>query len=320
MVFIIPAVVIALLIIADVIIAVHFFGKSALRRKSSLKRTQGMTGVHWEQYDPERLKMIERLRNMPFTDCGLNSFDGTRLHARYIRSGNSEGKGDKKIVICFHGYTSSCIGNNTAIALFYLQQGFDVLLPDLRAHGESGGRHFGFGVLDRYDGLEWVKFLQNKYSAEDLSGRLQIYLYGVSMGGATVCMMSGLELPPCVKAVISDCAFTSPKELFARLLRYKYKLPAAVVLPVADILYRIFAKYSLNGGASDRAAAVTKLPMLLIHGAEDNFSPPEMCSKIYNACGSAKKEILMISGADHAEAYFKDRVTYESKVKAFLGL
>lgn len=320
-VVIVLAVIVLALIAAELGVGICFFNKSAVRKKSSLKQTQSMTGVNWQQYDPERSRLIERLDNMPHEDCYIRSKDGIKLHARYIESAAAGGIGDRKIFICFHGYTSRCIGNNTAIANFFLENGYDVLLPDLRSHGESEGDYFGFGVLDRYDGLEWIEFLRDRFKTEDEQGRLSINLYGVSMGGATVCMMSGLDLPPCVKAVISDCAFTSPKELFTRLVRTKYNMPPALVMLAGNVIYRLRAGYGLNDCSSDRAAAQqSKLPMLFIHGAEDNFIPPEMCRKIYDACGSGKKEILLVPNADHAEAYFKAGDLYESKIKEFLEI
>lgn len=313
-------IVFAALAAVDVVIAVHFFNKSALRRKSSLKQTQSLTGVCWEKYDPRRITMIERLKSLSGEDYYITSKDGTTLHARYIESDALRRGAERKIVICFHGYTSRCIGNNTAIATFFLDNGFDVLLPDLRAHGESGGRYFGFGILDRYDGLEWVNFLCNMHSESVKQGLLSIYLYGVSMGGATVCMMSGLEMPNCVKAVISDCAFTSPRRLFKRLLKTKYGLPPALIMPAANLIYRLRAGYGLEDSASDTAAGKSKLPMLFFHGESDGFIPAEMCREIYEACGSDKKEMVLIKSSDHAEAYFADTELYERKIKEFLEL
>ena len=43
---------------------------------------------------------------------------------------------------------------------------------------------------------------------------IRIVLMGNSMGGATVLMASGLNLPEQVKGIVSDCAFTSPKAVF----------------------------------------------------------------------------------------------------------
>lgn len=59
----------------------------------------------------------------------------------------------------------------------------------------------------------------------------EILLHGTSMGGATVLMMTGLKLPEQVKGVVSDCAFTSPKEVFTHVLHSMYHLPAFPLIP-----------------------------------------------------------------------------------------
>ena len=71
-----------------------------------------------------------------------------------------------------------------------------MLLIDERAHGESEGTYIGFGTMDRLDGMEWVKWMIDKIGDD-----AQILLHGNSMGGATVCMMSGLKLPDQVKGL-----------------------------------------------------------------------------------------------------------------------
>ena len=65
-----------------------------------------------------------------------------------------------------------------------------MLLVDERSHGDSEGEYIGFGCLDRMDALGWIEWLVGR-CGEDM----EILLHGTSMGGATVLMASGLELP-----------------------------------------------------------------------------------------------------------------------------
>ena len=67
------------------------------------------------------------------------------------------------------------------------------LLPDLRGCGESGGAYIGMGWPDRKDMLHWIDWIIRRDSGA------QIVLYGISMGGATVMMTAGEELPEQVK-------------------------------------------------------------------------------------------------------------------------
>ena len=308
---------------ANITAAMCMFNTSIVRSNISLGQTQGLAGVNWSAYSDRIADMEMLLSERRTGEYNISSFDGLRLYGQYFSAdGGSSAGGDgavKRIAVCFHGYTSFGGGNNSAAAGFFLENGFDVLLPDLRAHGNSEGEYVGFGCLDRYDGLEWIKLLQNKYRKADREGRLEIYLYGVSMGGATVCMMSGLELPGCVKGIISDCAFTSPEAMFSLVLKNKYHLPPAPVMLAANLISQKYAGYALNKCSSDKEVRKAKTPMLFIHGSGDRFIPESMCHTIYESCAS-EKDMLIIDGAAHAEAYYKDTEAYENKLREFLRL
>ena len=63
--------------------------------------------------------------------------------------------------------------------------------------------------------------------------------------------------------------------------------------------------------------AKTKVPILFIHGDIDDFVPVWMTEKNYEACNS-EKELLLVKGADHAEAYYTDTQAYENAVKKMI--
>ncbi len=71
----------------------------------------------------------------------------------------------------------------------------------------------------------WIHWL-----IQEVGEDVEIVLHGTSMGGATVLMTSGLELPAQVKGIVSDCGFTSPKEVFTHVLNSMYHLPAFPVI------------------------------------------------------------------------------------------
>ena len=189
-----------------------------------------------------------------------------------------------------------------------------MLLVDERSHGKSEGKYIGFGCLDRRDALAWIHRV-----VEQEGEGCQILLHGISMGGSTVLMTGSLPLPPQVKGIVSDCGFTSPKEVFAHVLHSMYHLPAFPILPIADRMNRKLAGYGLDECNAAREVKKMSLPLLIIHGEKDTFVPCSMGKRIYASCASRNKRLLIVPGAAHAESYYKDMAAYEEALDSFTG-
>lgn len=291
---------------------VYFYNRTMKRGNAKTERTTKMSGTDWEQYFPLMEKRKEFVLAQAHKDVYIKSFDGLRLHATYFAGvGQEEVPGTGKAVICFHGYTGEGLSNYIAMTDYFLKQGYAVLLPDARAHGGSEGEYIGFGCLDRKDALGWIQWLIQE-CGEDIS----ILLHGTSMGGATVLMTSGLELPDNVKGIVSDCGFTSPKEVFTHVLNHMYHLPAFPAIQGADVLNRKLAGYGMDECNAKYEVRKATVPILFIHGSADTFVPCSMCNEIYDNCASPKRK-LIVEGAAHAESYYKDMATYEKALSEF---
>ena len=289
-------------------IAAYFYRRTMIRGNAKTDRTIKMAGTDWNQHMPFIQARKEAMLSEKHSDEWLMSADGLRLHATWFPQGEC-----KKIVICFHGYTSQGMKDYLGLSGYYLKNGYSMLLVDERAHGESEGKYIGFGCLDRIDALKWINWVLRK-CGEDV----EILLHGTSMGGATVLMMSSLELPAQVKGIVSDCAFTSPKEVFSHVLKSMYHLPAFPVMNISDFLNKRLAGYGLDECNAAREVKKAKVPILFIHGSGDTFVPYSMCETMYENCASSKKK-LIIEGAAHAECYYKDTDAYENALTEFIG-
>ena len=191
---------------------------------------------------------------------------------------------------------------------YYLKRGNRMLLVDARAHGQSEGKYIGFGNKEPLNDalLGWILWMIQKVG-EDARG---ILLHGDSMGGATVLMASGLDLPKEVKAIVSDCAFTSPKAVFTHVLHTMYHMPAFPMIPIADAVNRKKAGYGLDDCNAAREVRKAKVPILFIHGDSDSFVPCHMCEELYENCANENEE-LVVKGAGHCESYYKETEQYE---------
>lgn len=307
---------------------VYFYNRTMKRSNAKTERTTKMSGTDWEQYFPLMEERKGFVLAKPHSDVYMTSFDGLRLHATYFPAIGNAGQaecpdeakqqeehhaGAGKVVICFHGYTGEGLSNYVAMTDYFLKHGYAVLLPDARAHGQSEGEYIGFGCLDRQDALGWIN-----WTIQECGEDVKIMLHGTSMGGATVLMTSGLELPDNVKGIVSDCGFTSPKEVFAHVLHSMYHLPSFPAIQGADLINRKLAGYGMDECNAKYEVQKARVPILFIHGDADTFVPCSMCHEIYDNC-SAPKRKLIVKGAAHAESYYKDMETYEKALDEFAG-
>ncbi len=263
----------------------------------------------WEEYMKIITPNKEWLMQRAMEHVTIKSKDNLTLHADYVKA---DGDADT-IVIASHGYTGCGLKDCASISTYFLKKGIDCLIVDNRAHGKSEGQYVGFGILDRFDMLEWIKYVNKRFD-----GKKKIILYGVSMGGATVLMTTGLkEIPDNVRAVIADCAFTSPYDVFSHVLKKDYHMNKFPVMNINNMICRKKAGYGFSDYSTLTAVKETNIPILFIHGDKDNFVPTWMSEKNYEVC-SSPKELLIVKNAGHAASYYENTQQYEDKVSAFL--
>ena len=262
-----------------------------------------------EEYAVKMAPVGEWMQAQTMEHVFIRSQDGLNLHALYIPAESPSGK----LVILHHGFTSHAVDNGTH-AKFFHEQGYEVLLLDLRAHGESEGKYVGFGILDRFDTLEWVRYGRKRFGED-----VKIVLHGTSMGGATVLMALGLpEIQETVSAVIADCAYTSPGDIFSHVIQRDYHLPPAPIIRLNGLYSRYLAGYRFDEYSTLDALKNNRVPVLFVHGLEDKFVPTWMSRKNYDACPS-KKRLLLVENAGHGSSVFENTALYERTEKEFLA-
>ena len=240
--------------------------------------------------------------NFPSEVWTLESFDGLELKAKKF----SPAESSNRWAILIHGY-----GRDGTFAYDYaeeyLKRGWNVLIPDLRASGESGGQFITMGALESRDVFDW---------ANKLPDDAQIVLHGVSMGAATALMTAALE-PKNLVAVVEDCGYTSAYEMFTAQLNKIFGLPEYPVMPCANIVCKVKTGVKISDAAPIDSVNKIKVPILFIHGYADELVPFEMMTRLYNKA-TAPKEKFVVSGAGHADAKRQNPAAYFDKVFTFL--
>lgn len=231
------------------------------------------------------------------------------LDANYIPSKNS-----KKTAVLLHGF-----GNNkntmAPYAAMFHQMGYNVLMPDARAHGQSQGKYIGYGWPEKYDVRRWVK--------KDLAkkgNKQKIVIFGVSMGGATTMMTSGIKMPKQVKAYVEDCGYTDVKSEFLHEAKDLYSMPGPVATSAVTLLSGVSKSnlgFYLGDASAIKQLKKNKLPMLFIHGGKDNFVPTKMVYQNYKAT-NGPKELWVAKKAAHARSFETYPHEYKARVSRFL--
>lgn len=302
-----------LYLIACVCIAVLFGGAYYAYRiafYAPMKDREKIPEVKGEKYEVHKSAirdLFRELQNKPCEFVTVQSFDGLTLSGRYYHVYDGA-----PLAIGFHGYRSCWLTDFCGGADIAFQMGQNVLLIDERAHGKSQGRSITFGIKERKDLLRWIEYARNRFGSET-----KILLYGVSMGGATVLMASELDLPDNVRGIVADCPYSSPLDIILTVGK-QTGYPPKLIRPFVILGAKLFGGFDVKEITAEEAVRHSKIPILIIHGADDNFVPAEMSEKIAAANPKMVRRFT-IPGADHALSYMVDTPRYRKLVMDFLA-
>ncbi len=259
-------------------------------------------------YDRDRDAALKAFADFPIEKLSLTASNGEILRGSVITPPNTNGK----LLIACHGAHSSGIGEFCFAMPYFYREGYTVLMPEHRGCGESDGKFLGYGTHESKDTLLWLEYARKRFP------ELNIYLYGVSMGGATVLMMSNKINDPAVKGVIADCSYTSAWDEFSYQLKTSFHLPNFPMLHTCNLICRLICGYDFRDASPVKAVSNSSLPVLFIHGAADDFVPQFMQDELYAVCPT-RKEKLTVDGAVHARSYYTDPAAYESAMESFIA-
>ena len=230
----------------------------------------------------------------------IESHDGIKLVGHLYFPENA-----KRLIVAMHGWRSGWSQDFGIISPFWHNNDCAVLYAEQRAQGSSEGEYMGFGLLERFDCFEWVK-----WANERTSGQLPIYMCGVSMGATTVLMASGFTLPISVKGIIADCGFTSPHAIWKHVAENNLKIPYGLYSSVVNDMCKKRIQAASDEYSCTEALKNCTVPVLFAHGTDDKFVPIDMTFENYKACASPKK-LFIVPGASHGMSYFLDKDGYE---------
>ena len=300
-------IIILILLIAIYFLVGNYFYNIALNPKTSKTFVLGEEVEETPEKKENRIEK-ENWLSENSKDVYITTTNNGNLKLHAYEMVNSQQSDVWTIVV--HGYF--CQGKDMInYAKQFLSRGYNVLMLDLRGHGQSEGDYIGMGWHERLDIIDWSNYLIEK------NPDCKIILHGVSMGAATVMFATGENLPSNIKVAIEDCGYTSIWDEFAMQLKTLYNLPTFPVLNAASSICKAKAGYKIQEGSCTEAVKKSKTPTLFIHGDQDTFVPFEMLDKVYEAA-NCKKQKLVIEGAAHAESAGVNPELYWKTIDTFI--
>ena len=273
------------------------------------KRNNIDTPLHGAQYEAVSeyiFKISHIMAKVPHEAVTISSFDDCKLYGRYYHI-----KDGAPLMILFHGYRSCAFRDCSGGHALSRKMGFNALVVDQRAHGDSGSNTISFGIKERRDCLCWVHYANTR-----VGENTPIILWGLSMGAATVLMAAGLDLPENVSCILADSPYSAPAAIIEKVcadLHY----PVKICRPFIHLGALLFGHFKLNSCTAKESVRNSKVPILLIHGEDDLLVPFSMSYEIVN-CRASSVVVHTFPEAGHGLSYMTDPIRYEQVIYNFL--
>lgn len=254
-----------------------------------------------------RAEAVAREHGAALEPVRIDAADGVALHGWLF----TKAPGPRATVLVTHGSGGSR-DHAIAYAAFLLDAGYDVLAPDARGHGESGGIGT-YGLREADDLHRWAALARAR------TPRQCVFALGTSLGAAQVLMAEASR--PTFCGIVSDSSFATfldaGLDRMARPLRLGdvgrwVGRPAALSgLAYVQLRYDV----DLAEARPDDAVARIRAPLLLIHGDADLNTP------LYHARVLARAQpaatLWVVRGARHTGAWRAEPVEFPRRIVAF---
>ncbi len=231
--------------------------------------------------------------------------DGLTLRGWYLPTGAR-----RHLLVLVHGMWSSWL-EMASLGRDLHETGFDVLLFDLRGHGQSDPSRLYLGRRERADIRAVMGWAETEGFSHDRIGWL-----GYSMGGSTV-LMEGARNPD-IQVAVFDSPYGDLPSLLQTQLSKHSGLPRWFnpgILLAARWVYGVRTddlvpiRFARSWG---------ERPVLLIHGESDTIVPVGQARELARTLG-ASCLTLTLPGVEHVQAYQSDPDGYVHTVGSFFN-
>lgn len=238
-------------------------------------------------------------------DITFRTADGLTIHGWYLPHDTP-----RDAIVIGHGFAMNRV-ELLDLARGLRARGHAALLFDFRAHGASEGPRSTIGYREAHDLAAAARYLHGR---PELAG-CPIGALGLSMGAVAAILAAAEE--PLIAAVVADSGYATLRAIATGGLRLLYRLPAFPFAPLVIGFSELLTRTRI--GVADAGAAIGAIaprPVLIIHGAADRLIPVANAHALFAAAGEPK-ELWIIPGVDHAQAFHRAQEPYLHRLDAF---
>jgi len=269
------------------------------------------TRLDAKRFQTLEVTLAEGIKNKGWQNVSLNSRLGYTLQGTYLPNPTPS----NNTIVFVHGITGSRL-MGLWYAPLYMKAGYNVLIYDSRASGESGGNSVSWGFYEKYDLDQWIDWVKQQHPNGNIG------VHGISMGAATALMHAEMnEVTHHVKFYIADSSYSDLEELLTKQIDDAVSLHDPLWIKLLLFYSSIMAKWQSGFRYEDvspvRSVRNVTTPILYLHGDADVLVPVYMNEQLYNA-SQGYKEKYIFSGDGHVMAIFNHKVEYQRRITNFM--
>jgi uncharacterized protein len=234
--------------------------------------------------------------------------DSIRLKGWFIHAPGERARGT---IIVLHGI-SSCRTDMLTRAAGFLNHGFNCIIYDSRAHGESGGINCTFGYFEKRDLTAYIDSALVRYPGCSPFG-----VFGSSFGAATA--IQALASENRLVCGVAESPFADLREVIHDYFRQMFFVPLDFIPDAALVNSERIAGFKVDSVRPESDARRITQPAMIIHGALDAKVRPEYGKRVFDNLASARKELYIVDGAGHDDVSSVGGAPYERRLVDFFN-
>jgi pimeloyl-ACP methyl ester carboxylesterase len=263
---------------------------------------------------PSRSERWALYHNATPADYGLSAEDlwveaepGVWLCGWHVETKRTPARGT---IVLLHGH-GSCKESMLGLAQAFSERGYNCLLYDSRAHGQSGGRFCTYGYYERRDVSRVLDEGERRYGPLG-----PVAIFGNSLGGAVA--LQTLPIDSRIRCGVVASSFATLREIIHDYMEHYSGVPFFFISNLGLTRAAQIAHFVVDRVSPEAAAGYIQQPVLLAHGTNDHWIAFRYGERIARHLKSPGSIWYPVTGADHNDVWQKGGPVYHRLIFDFV--